>query len=132
MGEGRFGGVKLGRVTPDNINNLDSIEYYNQENWINNEDDASIVVEGPVGELSVKYDSSSGEYQMFYLNETKDDIVMRTSDNLINWGPEQLVLECEDEFAGCYAPMVWPNSNVLNISFWNNYNVRIIELDKIQ
>jgi len=132
LSEGRFGGVKLGRVAPENLDNLESIEYYNHDNWTISEEDASIVVEGPVGELSVKYDSSSEEYQMFYLNETKDDIVMRTSSNLINWGPEQLVLECEDEFAGCYAPMVWPNSNVLNISFWNNYNVRIIELDKIQ
>lgn len=103
IGAGRYTGCKLGRVKVEDFENFDEYEYYtgkDQENnpvWVkgakglsalkNNE--ASYIVEPQVGELGVCYNEYLGKYVMSYFSRSK--IVMRTSDNLIDWDEIEII-----------------------------------------
>lgn len=112
--EGRFGGCKLGRVKTENIEIFSEYEYYtgkdaeNNPIWVkgteglkalkNNDD--SYIVEPQVGELSVCYNEYLQKYVMSYYSKNK--IVMRTSDNLIDWG-EIEIITTSSEFTRLYG-----------------------------
>ena len=111
---GRFGGCKLGRVKTENIENFEEYEYFTgkDENgtpiWVKgykglqalNNNDESYIVEPQVGELSVCYNSYLKKYVMSYYSRNK--IVMRTSDNLIDWS-EIEILTTSEEFLQLYG-----------------------------
>lgn len=111
---GRFGGCKLGRVKSKNIENFDEYEYFtgkdenNTPIWIKGEkglkalknNDDSYIVEPQVGELSVCYNAYLGKYVMSYYSRNK--IVMRTSDNLIDWSEIDIITTSE-EFLQLYG-----------------------------
>lgn len=100
---GRFGGCKLGRVKVENIESFDEYEYYvgkdNADNpvWVKGIEglnalkfnDNSYIVEPQVGELSVCYNAYLQKYVMSYYSKNK--IVMRTSDNLIDWSEIEII-----------------------------------------
>ena len=128
--EGRFGGAKLARVAKGAMLDNTKIMYYEpvSEKWVAEEDGAGIIVEEPVGELSVQ-ELITGDWIMTYLDDRKDVIVMRTSSNLMNWDGGASILDCNKaEYQGCYAPMLMPISSNrdirFTISFWGDYNVR--------
>ena len=111
---GRFGGCKLGRVKPENIESFQKYEYFTgkDENgtplWvegteglkaIKNNDD-SYIVEPQVGELSVCFNAYLNKYVMSYYSKNK--IVMRTSYDLIDWTEIEIITTSE-EFIQLYG-----------------------------
>ena len=111
---GRFGGCKLARVKTENIENFHEYEYYigkdesNNPTWLKGKEglnaiknnDNSYVVEPQVGELSVCYNAYLEKYVMSYYSKNK--IVMRTSDNLIDWS-EIDIITTSAEFTRLYG-----------------------------
>lgn len=131
---GRFGGVKLMRVKEQNIEDLSSYEYFagedeGQPRWSKDMDQAKLVVDDTVGELSVIWNPGLERWLMTYLKEGRG-VVLR--EGLTPWGPwgDALDLVPADDFPGLYAPFM--NDRFLaddgrtvyfTLSLWDPYNV---------
>lgn len=131
---GRFGDVQLARAPKNAIADQSSYEYWNGTNWSSDEDDAVAVVPGPVGELSVQWNSHYGTWVMMYLRDTPDPewghgaVMLRTAACLTgSWADEQVVVPAHDAPA-LYAPFMPPRWNngeeiYFNMSQFGEYDV---------
>ncbi|GJM78572.1 hypothetical protein HMSSN139_10680 [Paenibacillus sp. HMSSN-139] len=132
---GRFGGVKLMRVKERNIEDLGSYEYFTGEDeegqprWSKEMNQAKLVVDDTVGELSVIWNPGLERWLMTYLREGQG-VVLR--EGLTPWGPwgDALDLVPAADFPGLYAPFM--NDRFLAddgrtiyfaLSLWDPYNV---------
>jgi hypothetical protein len=77
---GRFGGVKLARVVAADV--LDEAAYYfcTGTGWSADEEDGALVVDSPVGELSVLWNPYLQRWIMMYLNENTASIEVREAE----------------------------------------------------
>lgn len=108
---GRFGGVQLARVEPDQLLELSAYEYWDGSEWGGDISAAATIVPAPVGELSVRWNSYYETWVMMYLNEDKYSIVLRTADALTGpWSGEHVVATGQ-EFPALYAPFQLPRWN---------------------
>ncbi len=150
---GRFGGVKLGRVLVEDIELFEKYEYYcgvgedNEPIWIagsegllalkNNDD--SYIVEPTVGEFSVCYNEYLGKYVMSYYSFNK--IIMRTSSDLINWDEMEIITTSAEyvQLYGGFAHELYMEQNGKVMYFYvsqymntslgdEGYNVRILKV----
>lgn len=125
---GRFGGVRLRRVSPDKILVREAYVYWDGEYWTEDPEAAVLVVPPAVGELSVAWSAHHGQWLMMYLNSTHRAIVLRTAPLLTGpWGEEQIVVTAKD-YPGLYAPYIVPGSALqddvyFTMSLWKPYNV---------
>lgn len=132
---GRFGGVKLMRVKEQRIEDLSSYEYFagederGQPRWSKEMEQAELVVDDNVGELSVIWNPGLERWLMTYLKEGQG-VVLR--EGLTPWGPwgDALDLVPAADFPGLYAPFM--NDRFLAddgrtlyfaLSLWDPYNV---------
>lgn len=126
---GRFGGAYLARVPETDILDSSQYEYWNGAGWtLNDETKAAIVVEAPVSELSVAYNSYYDKWIMVYLNEDRSSIVMRSSSDLTGgWSAETEIAkgsEYPDLYGGFIHPMTNNGSDLYFLmSQWVPYNV---------
>ncbi len=72
---GRFGGVKLARVPPDQVADLASYRYFSglsngQPIWAGLESSGALIVPAPVGEMSVMYNRAAKTWNMLYFNQS--------------------------------------------------------------
>ncbi len=74
---GRFGGVKLARVLPPDVLNKAAYRYYTGTGWSASETEGVLVVDPPVGELSVSWNPYLQRWIMMYLNESTARIELR-------------------------------------------------------
>lgn len=132
---GRFGNLYIARVEEEAILDKHLYEYWDGNDWIiENETVASPIIEAPVSELSVQYNSYFDQWIMLYLNEDRYSLVMRTSDDLTGeWSLEEVVVTGE-EYPMLYGSYIHPwtnNSNDLYfvISEWEPYNVILLRAD---
>ncbi len=93
---------------------------------------ATVVIPGPLGEMSAQYNSYLKQYVALYCNGL-NDVVMRTAPAPPQgpWGPEaMLVSHSEFPPGGIYAPFLhpWSTGKVLyyNLSLWSDYNVMLM------
>ncbi len=77
---GRLGGVKLARVPPSDILDESAYSYYDGTEWLSEEADGVIIVDPPVGELSVLWNSFLQRWIMMYLNESTASIEVRQAE----------------------------------------------------
>lgn len=68
---GRFGGVQLARVAPENLLDLTMYEYWDGTDWTGDIAAAESIVPAPVGELSVRWNAYYNTWVMMYLNEDR-------------------------------------------------------------
>ena len=110
---GRYGGVQLARVKPEEILEKAVYQYWNGSSWQTNEPAAAAtIIPAPVGELSVRWNSYYKKWLMMYLNDPQYRIVMRIADCLTGpWSKEQIVVTGE-QYPQLYAPYITP--------LWNN------------
>ena len=105
---GRRGGVKLVRVPSGSLLDASAYRYWNAAGWVPSEVDASLIVAGPVGELSVRWNSHYAKWLMMYLKVDRDAIVLRTADALTGpWEDERVVASGRDYpmlYLGSIAP----------------------------
>lgn len=114
---GRFGGVRLMKVSCDKIESPDEyvylvgIDHSGQPVWkpgIEAIYEAIEVVNPPVGEISVIYNEYLGNFVMTYLHEKKSAIVMR--EGLTPWGPwgEEVILAKSSQYPALYGGFMHP------------------------
>lgn len=126
--EGRFGGVRLRRVAPEQILATDAYQYWDGDGWGAEPSAAATIVPAPVGELSVAWSETHGRWLMMYLQPERHAIVLRTAPELVGpWSDGQVVATAED-YAGLYAPYIVPGTDIdtdlyYTMSLWDPYNV---------
>jgi len=128
---GRFGGVSLARVEATKVEDSSAWEYFagDTENWSDSVDDASLVIDDTVGELSVVWNDYLDRWIMTYLRDG-DGVVMREGIN--PWGPwgDPITLISPSDVPGLYAPFMSERYTTdggktiyFGLSIWDPYNV---------
>ena len=131
---GRGGSAYVARVAPNLIPDLSKYEYFNADSnaWVPaNPGAATPVIPGPVGEMSVQYNTYLKQYLALYGNGA-NDVVMRTAPTPQGpWSPEQLLVPSAQIPGGIYAPYLHPWSTgkelYYNLSLWSAYNVMLMK-----
>ncbi|MGB8406126.1 MAG: DUF4185 domain-containing protein [Mycobacterium sp.] len=130
---GRSGSGYISRVTPNFLPDVSKYQYWSNDSqsWVpNNPAAASPVIPGPVGEMSVQYNTYLKQYLVMYCNNLSD-VVFRTSPTPVGpWSPERLVVSAMQFPGGVYAPFLHPWSTgrdlYFNLSLWSAYNVMLL------
>jgi hypothetical protein len=108
---GRWGGAKLARVEIRDVLNRRSYEYWDGRRWQNDQGNAATVIQAPVGELSVRWNSYYDRWLMMYLDVERGAVVLRTAGRLTGpWSEEQVVVTAE-KVPRLYAPYMPPRWN---------------------
>lgn len=130
---GRFEPAYLARVLEANILDKDEYEYWNGKDWIKEDESVAVpVIEAPVSELSVAYNSHFKKYIMIYLNENRYAVVMRSSDGLTHGWSDEVEIATGEEFPGLYGTYIHPWTNdstdlYFLMSEWGPYNVVLMK-----
>lgn len=130
---GRMGGAALARVPRDRASELGAWEYWDGRRWVGDHRAAEVVLDGPVGELSVMWSPHLGRWITMYLDEARRAVVLREADDLRGpWGPSEVVVSA-DEQPALYAPYLLPVGNNgsqvrFMLSRFDLYNVFLFEL----
>ncbi|HEX5143180.1 MAG TPA: DUF4185 domain-containing protein [Mycobacterium sp.] len=130
---GRAGSAYVSRVPQSQVPDLTKYQYWNADNaaWVPaNPAAATPVIPGPVGEMSVQYNTYLKQFLTLYCN-TIGDVVMRTAPAPQGpWGPEQMLVSNAQMPGGVYAPYLHPWSTgrelYYNLSLWSAYNVMLM------
>ncbi|MFI9506812.1 DUF4185 domain-containing protein [Nocardia sp. NPDC052566] len=128
----RLGSVGLARVAKDQLLNITAYQYWRDGNWtpVRAAGLVSPVVEGTVGELSVRYDASRNVWQMSYLDTARTAIVVRESDSPQGGWSDAVPTVKVTDYPELYGGFIHPWSSgadlYLNISTWSDYNVYLM------
>jgi len=129
---GRYGDAKLARIASDRLLDIDEWEYWDGNAWSGNVDEAAVVVGGPVGELSVRWNSHYERWLMMYLIDDEGLIVLRTAPDLKGPWDEPRVVVRSTNYPALYAPYMYPKWNdgpeiYFNMSLFGPYNVWLMQ-----
>jgi hypothetical protein len=129
---GRYGGVKLARVAPDSLLEIDTYEYWDGSAWSPNQADAVEIVPPNVGELSVRWNSHYQRWLMMYLIDDEGLIVLRSAPELTGPWDEPRVVVRSTSYPALYAPYIYPKWNdgpdvYFNMSLFGPYNVWLMK-----
>ncbi|MBL1072895.1 DUF4185 domain-containing protein [Nocardia sp. 2] len=128
----RLAAVGLARVPKDQVLNPTAYQYWSDGTWtsVGGHKSATPVVEGPAGELSVRYDAARNRWQMSYLDTSKAAIVVRESDSPQGvWSPGTptvSALQFPELYGGFIHPWSEGNDMYFTMSTWNDYNVYLM------
>lgn len=128
---GRYGDVSLAAVPQDKLLDRSAYRYWTGSEWSSDERAAIPVIPGPVGELSVRYNSYYKAWMMMYLVDSTGEVVLRTSPTATGpWSEPQVVTTTEDHPLG-YAPYLTPRWNDgpdiwFTLSTYRDYRVRLL------
>lgn len=130
---GRQGSAYLSRVVQQAAPDLGQYQYWNADSnsWVPNRPDAAtVVIPGPVAEMSVQYNTYLKQYLAMYTNGN-NDVVARVAPALQGpWGPPVLMVSSMQIPGGIYAPMMHPWSTgkdvFFNLSLWSAYDVMLM------
>lgn len=110
---GRFGGVKLMKVREEAVENVEQYQYFqgmkkNEPIWTDDMTRAANIVEEPVGELSVVWNTYLDRWIMTYLNEHTRAIEIR--EGLNPWGPwgKPFIVCRADQYPALYGAYMHP------------------------
>jgi len=129
---GRYGGVQLARVAPDDLLRLDRYAYWDGDGWSKEPNDATIVIPPNVGELSVRWNSFYERWIMMYLNDPDGLIELRVADEITgHWSAPRIAARAT-EFPALYAPFQFPKWNdgpdiYFNMSMFGPYQVFLMK-----
>lgn len=131
--QGRFGGVRLGRVTPDDVFDPAAYTYWDGRGWSANVWAAAAVVPAPAGELSVAWSEAHQSWMMMYLEPVERAVILRSAPTMTGpWSSPQIVAHA-DEYPGLYAPYIVPGLDIddsvyFTMSRWKPvYNVFLMK-----
>lgn len=108
---GRYGDLKLARVMPEHLLDINTYEYWDGASWAATPESAAVLVEGSIGELSVRWNSYYGRWLMMYLIDDQGLIVVRTAPELTGPWDEPRVAVRSNEYPALYAPYMFPKWN---------------------
>ncbi|MEJ2869246.1 DUF4185 domain-containing protein [Actinomycetospora sp. OC33-EN08] len=108
---GRYGDLSLAKVPADKVTDTAAYRYWNGTAWVAGEANAVPVVKGPIGELSVRWNSFYHQWILMSLVDDTGEIVLRTAPAPTGpWSPAQVVATTKD-FPQAYAPYLTPRWN---------------------
>lgn len=129
---GRGGSAHLARVPEPALPDVTKYQYWNESgNWVPaNPGAATPVIPGPVGEMSVQYNTYLKKFLALYSNGA-NDVVARTAPAPQGpWSPEQVLVSSFQMPGGIYAPYTHPWSTgkdvYFTLSLWNGYDVMLM------
>ncbi|MDE1668884.1 MULTISPECIES: DUF4185 domain-containing protein [Nocardia] len=128
----RLGAVGLARVPEDQLLNTTAYQYWRDGAWtpVGGFASATSIVDGPAGELSVRYDAVRKVWQMSYLDTTKAAIVVREADTPQGvWSestPTVSVLNYPELYGGFIHPWSSGSDFYFTMSTWSDYNVYLM------
>ncbi|NKY27381.1 DUF4185 domain-containing protein [Nocardia gamkensis] len=128
----RLGAVGLARVPEDQLLNTTAYQYWQDGVWtpVGGFASATPIVDGTVGELSVRYDAARDVWQMSYLDTTKAAIVVREADTPQGvWSestPTVSALTYPELYGGFIHPWSSGSDLYFTISTWSDYNVYLM------
>ena len=143
---GRGSPAYLARIKEKDMLKLDRYEYWNGDSkkWIkNNENAATIIIPGPVGEASLLYHETYKRWIIAYSYDAAYDpkvrkkmhaLVYRDAPELNgNWS-DLKILATDKEYPGLYSPYLHPLKNkgdklYFTMSLWKPYNVFLMTAD---
>src|SRR5947209_4783563 len=77
-GGGNVGDAPVARGRAQQLLDQSAYEYWTEKGWQRGSSEiATPIVDGPVGELSVRYDQTLKSWEMMYLDESRKEIVVR-------------------------------------------------------
>ncbi|GAB3211792.1 DUF4185 domain-containing protein [Nocardia tengchongensis] len=131
---GRFGTIGLARVATDQVLNKSAYQYWIAGHWVPaigpDELLATPVVSGTAGEVSVRYDASTKQWQMLYLDLDRHALVLRTATEPQGAWTDPVPLLDLAEYPSAYGGFIHPWSTGKDIYFtmsaWNSYNVYLM------
>lgn len=128
---GRVGLIGLARVPTAEVLNKSAYQYWVNGTWAPaRENDATPLVPGIAGELSVRYDDSSGQWQMCYLDPLRSAIVLRTATAPQGTWTDDVPLVSTADYPTAYGGFIHPWSTGKDLYFtmsaWNSYNVYLM------
>ncbi|MPZ65625.1 MAG: DUF4185 domain-containing protein [Pseudonocardiaceae bacterium] len=131
---GRFGDARVARVAENALLDRGAYEYWTgPSGWQpGNGRDATPIIPGPVGELSVQYNESLQAWVMMYLDESAGAITMRVGATPTGpWSPE-FVVATGQAFPSLYGGYIHPASDGQDIYFtmseFRSYNVSLMKV----
>lgn len=128
---GRFGPLKLFRVSGEQLLEPEEYEYWTGDGWDHDPNRAAEVVPAPVGELSVRWSPYHERWLMMYKNEENHTIVLRTAEQLEGpWDNERVVVTAE-QYPMLYAPFMLPITGpdiYFTMSVFDRYQVLVMRL----
>ncbi|WP_167478451.1 DUF4185 domain-containing protein [Nocardia arthritidis] len=128
----RLGQVGLARVPKDQLLNTTAYQYWRDGDWtpVGGSASATPIVDGTVGELSVRFDASRNVWQMSYLDTQRTAIVVREADSPQGeWSdptPTVHVSDYPELYGGFIHPWSSGSDLYFNISTWSDYNVYLM------
>jgi hypothetical protein len=129
---GRSGSAYIARVLPSYIPDLRHYEYWNGNSWVRGDPGAAtVVIPGPVSEMSGQFNTYLRQYLVLYTNGA-NDVVMRTAPAPQGpWSPESVLVPSMQFPGGIYGPFLHPWSTgkelYYNLSLWSAYNVMLMK-----
>ncbi|NEW58561.1 DUF4185 domain-containing protein [Nocardia cyriacigeorgica] len=128
----RLGAVGLARVPKDQVLNTTAYQYWRDGSWtpVGGAASATPVLNGPAGELSVRYDAEREVWQMSYLDTAKAAIVVREANSPQGvWSegtPTVTVRDYPELYGGFIHPWSSGSDLYFNITTWSDYNVYLM------
>jgi hypothetical protein len=131
---GRSGSAYIARVLPGYVPDLRRYEYWNSgsNSWVPGDPGAAtVVIPGPVAEMSAQFNTYLKQYLVLYTNGA-NDVVARTAPAPQGpWSPEQVLVPSMQFPGGIYGPFLHPWSTgrelYYNLSLWSAYNVMLMK-----
>jgi hypothetical protein len=131
---GRFGDGRVARVAENAIGSIDAYQYWTGGGWEPGAAARAVpVLPGPVGELSVQYNTVTRQWVALHLDELRAAIVLRTAPRPTGpWSVGEVVVSGA-QHPGLYGAFLHPDSadsSVLHfaMSRWDPYHVQLMEL----
>jgi hypothetical protein len=131
---GRYDDAYLGRCRTFDVLDPPAYEYWAGE-WVKGDPyRATPVMSGPVGELSVEFNTHFGQWIALHLDEQRAAIVLRSAPELTGpWSDPQVVVSGAD-YPGLYGGYLHPWANdaasvYFTLSQWGPYNVSLMRAD---
>ncbi|WP_166351993.1 DUF4185 domain-containing protein [Phytoactinopolyspora limicola] len=128
---GRNDDAYVARVSENSVLTKSAYTYWNGSAWVSGADTQAVpVIDGPVAELSVRYDPERQKWITVYMRGT--DIVLRSADTPTGpWSSPQVVVSDAD-YPGPYGGFIHPWSSGDDLYFalsqWNPYNVYLMRV----
>jgi hypothetical protein len=127
----------LARFKEDDIENIGNYEYWNGINkeWIKgDENQATVLIDGTVGELSVIYNETYKKWIIAYFNSAEYNITMRIADDITGPWDTKFVLATGADYPQLYGSYFHPLSSrgdylYFTMSMWEPYNVFLMKVE---
>ena len=127
----------LARVKEEDIEHINDYEYWNgtSKEWVKgDESQATVLIDGTVGELSVIYNETYKKWIIAYFNAAEYNITMRIADDITGPWDTKFVLATGTDYPQLYGSYFHPASAkgdylYFTMSMWEPYNVFLMKVE---